>query len=272
MTSWMPGAAQRPISKNYTPTPRTRRDGIVLHTAASEGTGADHATYWNRDASAQASSTFYVDRDGTITQLMPLEARSWATVDGNWRTCSVETQGQGTEPWTDAQVTALARIVAWASSVEGWPIRAMETTAPTQRGVGWHSLTYGGESWNPNGHACPGPKRVAQIPTIIARAKSGATNQEDDMQLTDTITRPDGHKATVEQVLGYADKRIETMATQIDELQKVCRSLADVIYRGGVPVKDAQGKDTTRKTDVRTEVAWNAANIASIKAAAQAKE
>ena len=170
--SWMPGAIQRPLSKNHTPVARQRRDGIVLHTAASSADGYAHWRYWNRDANAAASATFYVDWDGTITQYMPIEHISWASAMGNWRTCSVETQGQGADAWTDAQVESLAQIIAWASSVEGWPLRLMASTSRSERGVGWHSIAYGGERWNPHAHDCPGPRRVAQIPTVLARARA----------------------------------------------------------------------------------------------------
>ena len=202
MAEWMPGAVHShlPANTNHTCASRARRDGIVLHTAASEATGAAHRTYWGRDPGAGASSTFYVDYDGTITQLMPLSERSWASASGNWRTCSVETQGQGSQAWTPAQVEALAAIIAWVSAQEGWPIRAMSSTSPSQRGVGWHCLAYGGESWNPASHDCPGSVRVSQIPAVIARALGGASapttttttpeEEEDMMIIIKSVNRP----------------------------------------------------------------------------------
>lgn len=184
---WMPGAVQLPLDagRNYTPARRYRR-GLVLHTAASSGTGRDHYTYWKRDA-PKVSAHFYIDYDGTITQMVPLSAASWTSVEGSWSTIGVETQGHPSEPWTPQQVEALARICAWCSEAEGWPLQAMPSTNPANRGVGYHQTPYGGESWNPGAHYCPGNQRVSQIPQIISRAKqlragTTPTPQEDEMR------------------------------------------------------------------------------------------
>lgn len=186
MALWMPGATHKhlPANKNHSCKHRTRKDGIVLHTAASDAGGLGHYTYWARD-SVGVSCHFYVDRDGTVWQFMPLEETSWTSVQGCWRTIGIETQGWPGEAWTDAQVNSLARIVAWAASVEGWPIRAMASTSMAERGVGYHSLKYGGEVWNPNDHDCPGNTRVSQIPLILSLARSGETT---------TTTAPQGQE------------------------------------------------------------------------------
>lgn len=76
--------------------------------------------------------------------------------------------------------------------------------------------------------------------------------QEIDMQLSDIVKRPDGHTATVNDVLAYMDQRLE--------------KLERILAGGGITVKDAAGKDTSRKTDVATETAWGPANFANVKA------
>lgn len=70
--------------------------------------------------------------------------------------------------------------------------------------------------------------------------------QEDDMQLTDIITRPDGHKGTVGDVLAYLDMRMERLEA--------------AILGRGLPVFAPDGTDTGDKTDIATEAAWNRVN------------
>ena len=72
------------------------------------------------------------------------------------------------------------------------------------------------------------------------------TQEEDDMQLTDTITRPDGHKGTVGDVLAYLDMRMERLEA--------------AILGRGLPVYADDGTDTGDKTDLATEAAWNRVN------------
>lgn len=71
--------------------------------------------------------------------------------------------------------------------------------------------------------------------------------QEDDMQLTDIITRPDGHTGTVGDVLAYLDMRMERLEA--------------AILGRGLPVYAADGTDTGDKTDLATEAAWNRTNM-----------
>lgn len=177
----MPGATRRQLGTylennklkgmNHTPFPRSSRDGGVLHSAASSADGETHFRYWNRDKNARASSHFYVDYDGEITQYIPLSHMSWTSVQGNGRTYGVETQGYPHEEWTKEQLESLAAIVKWTSSVENTPIRQMATTAKTERGIGHHQTPFGGELWNPNLHDCPGKKRIEQIPVVIEMTK-----------------------------------------------------------------------------------------------------
>lgn len=200
-TEWMPGVVHLPLPDtmdrytnpnygNWSSKRRDQCDGAVFHTAASDGTGAAHHKYWSRDSVA-VSCHFYVDLDGTITQLVARSRTSYTSVAGSVRTIGIETQGWPNQAWTDAQVKALARIIAWAAGVEGWPIQAMADRRPGTKGVGYHDQGGGGESWNPNGHYCPGDLRVAQIPLILSLARSGET----------TTTTPAGQEEEEEEMM-----------------------------------------------------------------------
>ena len=172
---WMPGATHLPLpasmdGKNWSSKRRGRQDGAILHTAASNGTGKDHSIYWSRDA-VGASCHFYIDKDGTTTQLVARSQTAWTSVQGSNRTIGIETQGHPSEAWTAAQIASLARVLAWASNIEGWPLQAMSDRRTGTKGVGYHDQGGGGESWNPNAHYCPGALRVAQIPQVINQSK-----------------------------------------------------------------------------------------------------
>jgi hypothetical protein len=180
--SIMPGAVWRPITiPGGNPGTRTKGRAVVLHVAASEATSL--FGFFNNNPNA--NSHFYVNKAGVIEQMVDTDLQSWASMAANRTTISVETQGGVTnpdgEPWTAAQVAALARICAWAHATEGVPLAVMPNSLPTSRGIGYHRLGIdpwriaGGETWSGSrGKLCPGAAKIAQIPQIIAAA-SGAT-------------------------------------------------------------------------------------------------
>jgi hypothetical protein len=186
----MPGAVWRPITVPGGLTRRTSKGrAVVLHVAVSEATSL--FGFFNNNPSA--NSHFYVAKDGTIEQYVDTDYQSWASMQANASTISVETQGGVTdpdgEPWTAAQVASLARICAWAHATEGTPLAPMLDSKPASTGVGYHKLginpwrVSGGEIWSSSvGKICPGAAKIAQIPAIIAAAISGT--EEDDMPLT----------------------------------------------------------------------------------------
>ncbi len=190
----MPGALWLPISRNFTNRRRDRTRALVLHVADSE---AASLRGWFNNPAAGASSHLYVRRDGTIEQYLDLDVISWANGQGNSSTVTVETQGRGRGEWTAAQVDALARIARFVHERYGVPLRLMPDSRPESSGVGYHRLgvdpwrVSGGEKWSKHrGKICPGPDRIPQIPTIIARARGGAAAQEeDDLASPETIEK-----------------------------------------------------------------------------------
>lgn len=98
-----------------------------------------------------------------------------------------------------------------------------------------------------------------------------------DMQLTDTIRRPDGHEATVNDVLAYLDQRIEALSriTRPDgktvDLATIAayndqrlERLEAIIAGRGLRKVNPDGSESEDTTDLATEAAWAPANVARI--------
>lgn len=173
--------------------PAIRPWGVVLHTAVSNSPAL---TPWSN-----TEWHFYVGAKGEITQFVDTETRADCQLDGNrWVVdgqarghISIETwDGAGRvwdgkdvsriPPWTEEQVEAIGRLLAWLSTTHGIPLQPIR--AWNGRGIGYHRQFTSSSSprWNTS-HACPGDRRVAQIPSIIDAAKAAL---EGDMALTDS--------------------------------------------------------------------------------------
>lgn len=79
---------------------------------------------------------------------------------------------------------------------------------------------------------------------------------EYDMQLSDVVTRYDGHQASLNDILGYLDGRVEKLAGQVDELMG--------LVKGGGIAKRGQGDDAGT-TDLCVEVGWLPENFAELR-------
>ena len=183
-----PGAKQRHLSHNFTGT-ATSKDCAILHSTGSATTVSQYG--WFNTRGANASSHFHVANDGTVEQYIDTAYMSWANTAANPRAVTIETQGDGTKPWTPAQVVSIVRLLIWACDVHGIPIRQMASSAANQKGIGWHRLgcdgnfpplpsilagrnQRGGQSWSSAyGKVCPGSDRIRQIPGIIAQVQAG---------------------------------------------------------------------------------------------------
>ena len=184
---WYPGAVRKPLTRNFTNATRKRTDGVVLHVAASEAASLQG---WFNSPAARASSHFYIRRSGVVEQYLPINLISWAGVDSDARTISIETQGMGSGTWDPAQVDAIVAVLRWIRTIYPFPARQMTSSKSTEKGIGYHALGVPGSSWQKLrrvsqtggelwsgavGKICPGPGRVAQIPAIISRLSSTTT-------------------------------------------------------------------------------------------------
>lgn len=227
--AWMPGALRVPIlSHNYTRRV-TSKDALLFHIAVTE---AASLKGWFNNPNANASSHFYVRRDGTIEQYLDTAHMSWANGAANPRSVTVETQGMGHGSWTREQRESLASIAKFCNKEHGIKLTQMHDSKRGTDGVGYHLLgvpaTYaqkargvsqtGGELWSKSvGKTCPGPDRVPQVDDIIAAAKGGS------VQPTATKPKPKPPVKVVNSGLSKA------------QTKRVQRILADMgHYRGKI--------------------------------------
>ena len=193
----MPGAQWRPLPTSGIP--MRAYDITCFHTMVGSLAGTDN---YFRTSAAGTNSHFGVGFDGTIYQWVDTAYRSGANYDGNYHIVSVETadigpgfpawntnDGSQVPAWTDEQIDACARIAAWAHDVHGIPLALIPDSKVGRRGVAYHRLgvpgymVAGGEQWSTKFRkACPGDRRIAQIPQVIARASG---QEEDDMPYTE---------------------------------------------------------------------------------------
>jgi N-acetylmuramoyl-L-alanine amidase len=163
--------------------PAARR--LILHTAVSGNT----SLFDFFSVPGRSTSHFYVAHDGSVEQYIDTGIRSTANLEANPDSVTVESQDRGgpfpdwdpkgsdVPAWTPKQVEALARLAAWVHLVHGVPLETLPSSRPGTRGVGWHRQGIDphrvpdGELWSRRrGKVCPGDRRVAQVPAVIARA------------------------------------------------------------------------------------------------------
>lgn len=258
-----PGAAYKPLGPQTEPR-MTGHDVVCLHTMvgylsstdayfrAANGVGyagtESHfgvGGQWGKDAS--------LGLDGTVWQWQDIAYQADANLDGNPTTISIETADNAArpiKPWTPLQCEAIAQILAWLCSREahaecpsswtchreGIPLALIPDTKPGRRGIGYHRQgcdpwrVNGGVKWSgSSGKDCPTEARIAQVPTVIARAIEITNHQEDD----------------------------DIMAT-LDELRTVVRQ---EIMDAPVQRQGGMGGDTS----LRTTLAYLDSNLATAK-------
>jgi hypothetical protein len=172
--TWYPGATQEPLPTDMGGMLAGSR-GLVLHVQA----GDNDPWAWFDRPDVQASSHWWVGKDGRIVQYVPADRQAWAQAAGNAGWHSVETEGTPDEPLTSAQIATLGRLYAWGHQTWGWPLQLADTV----NGAGFGTHGMGGAAWG--GHTgCPGPARTAQR-TQILTAAAGGQPTGDDVTLDD---------------------------------------------------------------------------------------
>ena len=129
-----PGATLRLLDLKFlSGLPLTVHNRVNLHVAVSEA----NSLFGAFSAPAKPSSHFYVRKDGTVEQYVDTALRAEADLDGNDGTISIETQGgvhdPNGEPWTPAQVEALAALYAWAVTAHGVAVRLADDRSEERR-------------------------------------------------------------------------------------------------------------------------------------------
>jgi hypothetical protein len=188
-----PGATWRPLSAEYVPGRKiVEYNRVNLHVAVSEALSL-HPFF---NAPKRASCHFYVLKNGKVEQYIDTAYMAEADLEGNDATISIETQGgvknPNGEPWTDAQVVALAKLFAWLVKTHGFAVRLATDSkiGSSSHGLSWHRLGIdgnfpalpsilagrtqrgGGMRYSLSaGKACPGDAKIKQVPGILAMAK-----------------------------------------------------------------------------------------------------
>ena len=197
-------------------------DRIVLHHWGADGQSHDGVVDFFTRGPGSGTSAHYVVSAGRITQIC--HDYDTAYHAGNWqinlRSIGIECRPEASEE----DVRTVAELVRRIRSEWGnLPLSVHSDYYPT---------------------ACPG-----RYHDLIDRINQLSQEEEPDMQLTDQVTRPDGHTASVNDVLAYLDLRIERI---------------EAVLLGGQDKKGPDGKPTGDRTNVFDEAAWNATNFARV--------
>lgn len=197
-------------------------DRIVLHHWGADGQSHDGVVDFFTRGPGSGTSAHYVVSAGRITQIC--HDYDTAYHAGNWtinlRSIGIECRPEASED----DVRTVAELVRRIRSEWGpLPLSVHSDYYPT---------------------ACPG-----RYHALIDRINQFSQEEDTDMQLSDQVIRPDGHTATVNDVLAYLDLRIERI---------------EAVLIGGQDKKGPDGKPTGKKTSVFDEAAWNATNFARV--------
>ena len=155
------------------------------------------------------------------------------------------------------------------------------------------SLVAAGSTYNsgsPTGTASTYGRTFAALAEDWTARLAGASTDVDmsdlggdsDVQLSDVVTRPDGAETSVGAILGYLDQRIEglyrivrpgdgrqtDLPTIAGWLDQRAERLESVVCGGGVQVRNPDGSDAGRCTDIAAEAGWLPANVRSLADAA----
>jgi hypothetical protein len=292
----MPGARWRPLADNWATQPRmTRFDLVIIHTAVGSFDGTySYFRTGNGAGYGGTESHFMTSGAGDIDQYQDTAHQAEANGAANARAISVENADMGPQfaPWntndgnavpafTAQQIEANARICAWAHTTHGIPLEPVPDSKPGRRGIGYHRLgvpgyaVTGGELWSSaRGKVCPGPKRIAQIPQIIARARQivgGAQTQEvPDLDATQARQLDEVHRMltgrfapggrnlgdlaieTFHRQEGYG-RRIENAEARVIALEAAVAALAENAEITADEIEDAVAK-ALRDNVVRVDV------------------
>jgi hypothetical protein len=195
MATVAPGARWRPV-RNRTNAPLVDELGLVMH--VQQGNNSPFG--WFDNPSADASSTWWIAKDGRLEQYVDPDTQyAWAQGNGNRRYCSCEFEGYVGEPLTDAQLATAARLYEWGARTRGWRYQLAER--PGQKGFGWHGMGAAAGWGHPD---CPGIIRRSQRSTILDRAAAisrgreplkapaNPTSTEDDDMSAQDVARLEG--------------------------------------------------------------------------------
>jgi len=172
MAWWTDIATKRGNSPNHNSRNGTKVRGFVVHTANGNGSGVAN---WIMNPASRVSSTFVVMKDGSIIQTLDTALRPWTTGNSNSWTISAECEGHFSEPFTDAQIRALGRILKKANQVYG--VRLALSRDYGLSGHRQHMST-----------ACPGDARYRPLADVVRAASGNSSAPKPSKPSTDWST------------------------------------------------------------------------------------
>ncbi|MFF4531450.1 peptidoglycan-binding protein [Streptomyces sp. NPDC001407] len=165
--AWYPNARKMELQPESDAQPAIRPTQLIFHSVAAPWTPERIYEYW-RD-STNLESHFGVGFDGAIAQYIGTQTRADSNMYANRRSdgtgaVSVETASNlnHTDPWTDAQVSALIKLGVWMHTHHGVPLRISRSY--DDPGFGIHRMF---SQWSDGGTACPGDARAAQFRNVV---------------------------------------------------------------------------------------------------------
>lgn len=242
----MPGA--RWVGPHHDNGRMSRYDIVCIHTIV--GRAPAHAAHFSTDGA------------GNIYQSRDTAYRSAANLNGNHRIIAIENEdmgphfpkwntgdGHAVPAFTDAQLTAIAKILAWAHKTHGVPLQLCPNSKPGSRGLAYHrqgidgnfgpykypGRVAGGEVWtSARGKVCPGDRRIAQLPEILNRAKRIVNGENPEGDWFDMASKKDLIDAIQE---SWTHKHVK----DIKEMVKgMAPELVDALLNTRVPLTEKQ--------------------------------
>ncbi|HET6287964.1 MAG TPA: peptidoglycan recognition family protein [Amycolatopsis sp.] len=172
--AWCPFAVHKPLSENHTQGSITPR-AVILHTAVS----ASDSLFDFFQNHSDLESHFYVTENGVIEQYMDTRIRADANKNANSFAVSIETEdGREIRPWSQAQLAALVRLVAWICDTHGIP--KVQIPRADGAGIGWHVQFGAPGPWTPVAKSCPGMPRIGQTRDVLIPAVARNTPIEEE--------------------------------------------------------------------------------------------
>lgn len=177
--SWCPFAKKMELQPESDSQAAITPVQFIVHSLAAPWTIERTYEYW-RD-STNLESHFGLGYDGRLGQYIGTNTRADANAQANSRAISLESAAnlQNSDPWTDAQINMLVRVMDWAAGEHSIPRRRCRSW--TDPGFGYHRLF---PEWSVGGTACPGAARVEQFNEIVLPRVIAGDVEEDDVALT----------------------------------------------------------------------------------------
>lgn len=177
--SWCPFAKKMELQPESDAQAAITPVQFIVHSLAAPWTVERIYEYW-RD-STNLESHFGLGYDGRLAQYIGTNTRADANAQANARAISLESAAnlQNSDPWTDAQINGLVKVMDWAATRHDIPRRKCRTW--TDPGFGYHKMF---PEWSLGGTACPGPIRTEQFNDIVLPRVIAGDVEEADVALT----------------------------------------------------------------------------------------